>query len=124
MNHKKVNILIRVSTASNFGWGHIQRCTSIRKFLPSKVRWFIDPKSKKFKNFLCNKQDIIIEEVEEDSHNKCINYLKKDNNAILIIDVKKINFFHFSNFKERIFIITDELISNPYQKCKVINMQP
>ena len=123
MNQKKLNILIRVSTGINFGWGHIQRCLSIRKFLPQKVLWFIDPNSKEIKNFLCKKDDVI-EEMYDDSHNECINFLMKDNDAILIIDVRKINPSNFSNFEERIFLISDELISNPYRGCKLINMQP
>ena len=123
MNQKKLNILIRVSTTINYGWGHFQRCLSIRKFLYQKVHWFIDPNSKKIKNFLCKKDDVI-EEIDDYSHNKCLNFLRKDKDAILIIDVRKINPSNFSNFDERVYIISDELISNPYRGCKLINMQP
>ncbi len=83
--------LIRVSTNSNLGKGHINRCIKIRNKIKSKVVWFIERGTKK--ELPNNLTDKIIEETSSTSLSKTIKYAIEYNAKAVIIDSPNIEVF-------------------------------
>ncbi len=77
--------LIRVTSNSIFGKGHINRCLRIREKLNGKVIWFVDKDTKE--NFQKNNTDHVIEEKQIGSINKLREYSEKNQAKAIIIDM-------------------------------------
>lgn len=103
--------LIRVSTSSNLGKGHISRCIKIRNRIKNKVVWFVDRGSKK--NLEKIIKDKIVEENSKASLLKITKYLKDYNVEAIIIDNPEIKNLRKQNIfgDSPIIIFVDKYVS-------------
>lgn len=114
--------LIRVSTGSNFGKGHINRCLKIREKIKNRVIWFVDKGAKQ--NSFVKFDDKIVEEVSSSSISKTTNYALDNNIKAIIIDnpnVKNLKKMLFFGVKPIIILVDKHII---YKNVLSICMHP
>ena len=79
-----IDIAIRVANYKEAGEGHINRCLMIRKFINSKVTWFLDTKSPKIaKNY--RKDEVILEDSPK-KVNFLVDHIRKKNKSLILVD--------------------------------------
>lgn len=79
-----IDVAIRVANYNEAGEGHINRCLMIRKFIDSKVTWFLDTKSIKIaKNY---KNDKVILENSPKKVNFLAAHIRKQKKSLVLID--------------------------------------
>ena len=98
--------LIRVSSSTHLGKGHISRCKRIRNKIKSKVIWFIDKGTKEI--YFKLSKDEVIEEYDSSSTSELEKYLILKDTTAILIDMpllQKKNLEKISSIKPTILLV-------------------
>lgn len=118
------SVAFRLSTAAMFGRGHISRCFAIRIHLPFPVKWFIDPSSDASLVNIFPSDDEVIVEDETDGSARCVEWLKGENDSLVILDNYNVEPHGLLAAAKTVFAFSDERTLPTAKNLIIIDPNP